>query len=126
MKRSKFGFGLLLALLILGLVSTWAIIRSTAPITETLRRAGERGFLGDWDDAMASMAEAKGCWEKTYPLCASLTDHEPMEDINSLFAQLEVYARERDSVGFRVLCARLAEALDAIGEAHSVAWWNLA
>ena len=125
MKRSKFGFGLLLALLILGLVSTWAIIRSTAPITETLRRAGERGFLGDWDDAMASMAEAKGCWEKTYPLCASLTDHEPMEDINSLFAQLEVYGESRDTRNFVAVCALLAEELNAIGEAHTLKWWNV-
>ena len=125
MKRSKFGFGLLLALLILGLVSTWAIIRSTAPITETLRRAGERGFLGDWDDAMASMAEAKGCWEKTYPLCASLTDHEPMEDINSLFAQLEVYGESRDTRNFVAVCALLAENLNAIGEAHTLKWWNV-
>jgi hypothetical protein len=125
MKRSKFGFGLLLALLILGLVSTWAIIRSTAPITETLRRAGERGFLGDWDDAMASMAEAKGCWEKTYPLCASLTDHEPMEDINSLFAQLEVYGESRDTRNFVAVCALLAENLNAIGEAHTLKWWNI-
>ena len=125
MKRSKFGFGPLLALLILGLVSTWAIIRSTAPITETLRRAGELVFLGDWDDAMASMAEAKGCWEKTYPLCASLTDHEPMEDINSLFAQLEVYGESRDTRNFVAVCALLAENLNAIGEAHTLKWWNV-
>ena len=44
MKRSQFGLGLLLALLILGILSTWAMGKSTDPIAETVRHAGEAGF----------------------------------------------------------------------------------
>ena len=59
MKRSKFGFVLLLALLILGILSTWAIVRSTDPITEAIRQAGDAGFRQDWTLAERKMGEAK-------------------------------------------------------------------
>ena len=125
MKRSKFGLGLLIALLILGILSTWAMGRTTAPITETVRQAGEAGFREDWPLAEEKMGEARARWEKRYPLCASLTDHEPMEEINSLFAQLAVYGESRDGQNFAAVCALLAENLEAIGEAHMLKWWNV-
>ncbi len=125
MKRSRFGLFLLLALLILGILSTWAMGRSTGPITEAIRQAGTAGFQMDWAVATEKMGEAKSDWEKRYPLCASLTDHEPMENINSLFAQLEVYAKNRDHQNFAAVCALLAKDLEALGEAHSLTWWNL-
>ena len=125
MKRSQFGLGLLLALLILGILSTWAMGKSTDPITETVRQAGEAGFRSDWAVAEKKMGEAKSDWEKRYPLCASLTDHEPMENINSLFAQLEVYAQSRDHQNFAAVCALLEKNIEAMGEAHSLKWWNL-
>lgn len=125
MKRSKFGLGLLLALLILGILSTWAMVKTAGPITDTVRQAGDAAFLEDWEEAAQKMGEAKAAWEKRYPLCASLTDHEPMEEINSLFAQLEVYGKSRDSQNFAAVCALLAENLEAIGEAHSLKWWNV-
>ncbi len=125
MKRSKFGLLLLIGLLVLGILSTWAMNRSTNPIAETVRQAGTAGFQMNWEIATEKMGEAKTQWEKRYPLCASLTDHEPMEEINSLFAQLEVYAESRDAQNFTAVCALLAENLEALGEAHSLTWWNL-
>jgi len=125
MTRSKFGFGLLLVLLVLGLLSTRAMGKSVDPITETVRQAGDAGFREDWERAESKMGEAKRVWEEGYPLCASLTDHEPMEEINCLFAQLAVYAKSRDGQNFAAVCALLAEDLEAIGEAHAVKWWNV-
>lgn len=125
MKRSNFGLGLLIVLLLLGSLSTWAIDRATEPITETVRQAGAAGIRKDWTLAEEKMGEAGALWEKRYSLCASLTDHGPMEEINSLFAQLAVYAESRDAQNFAAVCALLAENLKAIGEAHMVNWWNL-
>lgn len=125
MKRSKFGLGLLLILLALGILSTWAMGKSTDPITETVRQAGEAGLRSDWAVAEEKIGEAKAQWEKRYPLCASLTDHEPMEEINSLFAQLAVYGESRDARNFAAVCALLAENIEAMGEAHNLKWWNL-
>lgn len=125
MKRSKFGLGLLLMLLILGVLSTWTMLRSTEPITESIRQAGAAGFQEDWPVAESKMREAKHQWEEKFPLCASLTDHEPMENINGLFAQLEVYADSRDARNFAAVCAQLGKDLEAMGEAHSFKWWNV-
>ena len=125
MKRIKFGFVLLLALLILGILSTWAIVRSTDPITEAIRQAGDAGFRQDWTLAERKMGEAKRQGEEKFPFCASLTDHEPMENINGLFAQLEVYAKNRDHQNFAAVCAQIGEDLEAMGEAHSIKWWNV-
>ena len=125
MRRSKFGLGLLLILLLLGIVSTWAMLKNTAPITAAVRQAGEAACAGDWDGAFRKTGEAKEKWEEHYPLCASLTDHEPMEEINSLFSQLEVYGESRDARNFAAVCALLAENMEAIGEAHTLKWWNV-
>ena len=125
MKRSKFGLGLLLTLLLLGMVSTWAMNRSIKPIAETVRQAGTAGFRMDWEIATEKMGEAKTQWEKRYPLCASLTDHEPMEELDSLFAQGEVCLRLGAGEELGLVCAQLVRQIRAMGDAHACTWWNL-
>ena len=125
MERSRFGLGLLLCLLILGILSTWGMLRTTEPMTESIRQAGDAGFREDWTVAEQKLGEAKQRWEETFPFCASLTDHEPMENINGLFAQLEVYAKSRDAQNFAALCIQIGEDMEAMGEAHRLNWWNI-
>ena len=117
---------MLLLLLAMGILTAEYMTGCHRNVQDTLALAAKEAEVGNWQPAQAHLLEAEAHWEEKWEITAALSDHEPMEHVNDLFAQLEVYARERDSVGFRVLCARLAEALDAIGEAHSVAWWNLA
>ena len=125
MKRCRFGAVLLMVLLILGAVSAWAMIRGNRPVSEQIKQAGEAAFLGDWTSAEEQFRQAKVRWENQFPFCAALADHEPMENINGLFAQLEIYARIRDAEGFAAACALLSEDVEAIGEAHRLNWWNL-
>ena len=125
MKRCRFGLGLLLVLLVLGTVSAWAMGKGLAPMTEGIRQAGDAALQEDWDTAEALSAEVKAQWEKGFPYLASLSDHEPMENINGLFAQLEVYAQCRDPQNFAAVCGQLAQDLEAMGEAHSLKWWNI-
>jgi hypothetical protein len=125
MERSRFGLGLLLCLLILGILSTWGMLRTTEPMTESIRQAGDAGFREDWTFAEQKLGEAKQRWEETFPFCASLTDHEPMENINGLFAQLEIYGQLRTPTELAAVCARLSALVSAVGEAHQLTWWNL-
>ena len=125
MKRCRFGLGLLLVLLVLGAVSAWGMGKGLAPMTEGIRQAGDAALQEDWDTAEALSAEVKEQWEKGFPYLASLSDHEPMENINGLFAQLEVYAQSRDPQNFAAVCGQLAQDLEAMGEAHSLKWWNI-
>lgn len=125
MKRSKFGLWLLIGLLIVGIVCTWAIIRCNEPIVQMVRQAGDAALREDWETAETRMKEAKDLWERQFPFCAALADHEPMEVINGLFAQLEVYAKSRDPQNFAAVCAQLSQDTKAMGEAHGLNWWNL-
>jgi len=117
---------MLLLLLAVGILTTEYMTRCHRDVTEVLEAAAKDAEAGNWQPARAKLLAAEEGWKKKWGITAALSDHEPMEKINDLFARLEVYAQEQDSIGFRVLCARLTEALEAIGEAHSVAWWNLA
>ena len=125
MKRCWFGFALLLILLAGGLLATRGMEKIHGALSQTLETAAEAALREDWHGAQAAFEKARAEWEKWWHFSAALADHEPMEEINSLFAQLEVYAESRDAQNFAAVCALLAENLEALGEAHSLTWWNL-
>ena len=52
-------------------------------------------------------------------------DHTPMEEIDALFAQVEVYAAAREETDFAAGCAALSRKVEAMGLAHGASWWNL-
>lgn len=125
MKRSKLGCLLLLLLLVTGLLSGWIMERLTEPVSRTMEAASEAALREDWAEALALAEFARTRWEKHWNLCAVFADHTPMENINGLFAQLEIYAQSRDAQNFAAVCAQLREDIQAIGDAHSFTWWNL-
>ena len=125
MNRSRIGAWLLTALLIVGFASSWAMVRFSEPIGENMARAGEAALRGDWAEAEALAGWSRDRWEKYRDFCAAFGDHEPMENIDGLFAQLEIYRQSRDGQNFAALCAQLSQDTEAIGEAHSLTWWNL-
>ena len=125
MKRSKIGLWLLLVLLAGGILSSWGMVRLTEPLGQTMEAASQAALRSDWENAQTLALQARESWEKNWNLCAVFADHTPMENINGLFAQLEIYARSGDAQNFAAVCAQLSEDTKAIGEAHSFTWWNL-
>lgn len=126
MKRSILGLCMLLVLLAAGILTTGYMQTCHREVLTALHAAEEQAESGSWQQARAGVAAAKAGWEAKWGITAALCDHEPMETVNDLLAQLEVYTEVKDPVQFAAVCARLREALEAIGEAHRVAWWNLA
>ena len=124
MKRSLFGFVLLAVLLLSCLGVTALMARLHEPIAETLTQAAD---LADRDltGAVALAEGAKAAWEEAEPLSACFADHNPMEEIDQEFAQLEVFAREGEAMAFAAACGSLAEKLQAMSDAHSLQWRNL-
>ena len=96
MNRSKIGAWLLLALLVLGVASSWGMGRFSGPIQAQVAQAGDAALAGDWENAETLARQARVRWERYRNFCAALADHEPMEHIDGLFAQLEVYRQIRD------------------------------
>lgn len=125
MKRSHFGGGLLLLLLILGFLTSWAITRCQEPISKDLKQASQAALREDWEQTGALIQSAESRWQTCWHFSASLADHSPMETIDGLFAQLSTYLQVRDAAAVSAVCAELARQVEAIMDAHSLSWWNL-
>ena len=125
MKRGCIGAALLLLLLVGGGLSVRAMVDMHAPLTGFLEKASEAALTSDWEQAQALSRKAQTRWEKNWHISAAFSDHGPMEEIDGLFAQLQVYGKLREGAGFAALCRELARELEAMGEAHVPNWWNL-
>lgn len=125
MKRSWIGAALLAVLLIAGGCVTWAMGNIHSPISRELESAAQYALEEDWTQAEALEKNANTAWQKSRDFSACFADHDPMEEIDEAFAQLEVYARCREEVAFAAEAAQLARKVQAMGEAHGLLWWNI-
>ncbi len=121
-RRFYLGVGILVLFLVLGLLTGWAVAKSQAPIVEKLEQAamGE-----DFQTGIRLAKEAEAAWQKSWKLVASIADHTPMDEIDQLFAEMEIFAREEEQVHFYACCSQLAVMLRAVSEAHELNWWNV-
>ena len=125
MKRLWLGVAMLAVLFSLGLASTAGVGRVCKPISQNLSSAADHVQEGEWEQAVALSQQAKSRWERWHHIVAALTDHEPMDEVDSLFATLDIYARENDKIRFADCCARLSALIEAVGEAQAVYWWSI-
>lgn len=125
MRRLWLGVVLLILLLLLGLWVSAATADIHCPLSESLHQASEAALRGDWETAEACAQDASARWGRTWQLTASVADHTPMDEIDSLFAQLPVYARVREAQHFSATCEELSRRVRAMSDAHSLTWWNL-
>ena len=125
MKRIWFGAALLIALLALGFGSGELMDQTHLVQAEDLNRAAELAMEGNWAGAKNFTGAARREWDKNKMLVAALSDHEPMDQIEGLFAQLEVFAATQDAASFCSTCRYLASQLEALGKSHSFNLQNL-
>ena len=125
MKRGWIGVGLLTALLVTGLLVTWVMGKTHSEISHELELAAQFAMAGDWEEAVESAGDAYEDWQDKWHFSAAFADHEPMEEIDALFAQLLPYLQDRERVPFAAACRERARQVDAIGDAHGLNWWNL-
>lgn len=125
MKRFWIGVGLLGVLLVAGIWVMVATNRIQMPISDLLAEAAEECLEGDFTEGIQLARQAQLQWRQHWQAIAAGANHQPMDEIDGLFAQMEVYARERQTMAFASCCARLSELVEAMGESHSLKWWNL-
>lgn len=125
MKRLWLGVALMAVLLVSGFwVGTFMNSTGTA-IAGTLDSAAEAALSGDWQAADDWVKDAHTKWDELWHKVASVADHAPMDEIDSLFAQLKIYTAAQDRWEFAAYCQRISQLVLAVGEAHSFNWWNL-
>ena len=125
MKRIWIGIVLLLVLLMAGIGISAFMEESHLPIARDVRHAGALAMESQWGPAQAYANRGLKQWEKKWPVTAAIADHEPMDEIDALFAQLKVYAAAKDAPAYTAACACLASQLEALSQSHSFNWWNL-
>ena len=124
-RRFWIGVLFLALLLVIGLLSAWGMYTLHQPGERLLERAKARALAGDMEEATALADQAYRRWEKYWVLTASAADHAPMDDVDSLFAEMQVFAAEGEKTHFAATCAQLSELLRAMHSAHSFTLWNL-
>ncbi len=125
MKRCWFGGALLALLLVCGILVTARMQTVHETVASQLQAAANEALAENWDGADQALQSARNAWQAKWRFSAAFADHEPMEEIDSIFAQAEVYRTSRDPVSLAAVCAQLSRLVEAMGEAHAFTWWNL-
>lgn len=124
-KRFYLGIGILTVFLVLGLVISMAMDSASHPISQQLEQASQEALSGDLDTGISLAQQAKTNWKSAWQGIAMVADHTPMDEIDSLFAQIDALGTAGDAASFGAYCARLAELVEAVSDAHDLTWWNL-
>ena len=125
MKRGWIGLALLAVLLASGHLTAKKMEEIHGDGVKALTRAGAYALEDNWAPARELAFQAMKHWQEHREFTAAFADHEPMEDVDSLFAQLPAYARQEDAAHFAAICAELSKRLEAVSNAHSFLWWNV-
>lgn len=124
MKRLWIGVGFLVVMLVLAILLTVVFDRIHTPFSEDLQKAADLAMAQEWEKATALTRQARADWLKYRELIAAVADHEPLEKMEYLLDQLEVYAQMRRTADFSAVCVELAALADAMLESQSLTWWN--
>jgi len=125
MVRGWLGVGILIVFLVAGVVTAGAMDNAHIPTEKLLAQAAEKTLNGDFEEAVALGLEAKDRWEKHWNGTATVADHSPMDDVDALFAEMEIYAQTEEKPHFAACCKELSRRIQAVADAHRFNWWNV-
>lgn len=125
MNRLWIGVGILVILLAMGIGLLCGSRVFFEELSQEVEQAGELALSGNWEAAGKKASQSKVRWEQWRKFWSSFTDHEPVEQMQALFSQLELYEKQKLEVDFAAVCRNLAHTAEAIDESHSLRWWSV-
>ena len=125
MSRLWIGIGILVILLAMGIGLLWGSGIFFEELSREVEQAGELALSGNWEEAGKKASQSRERWEHWRKFWSSFTDHEPVEQMQALFSQLELYKKQKLEVDFAAVCRNLAHTAEAIDESHSLRWWSV-
>ncbi len=125
MARGWFGAAILAVFLVFGFVVSGTMDNAHEPACDMLTQAADMTLAGNFDGAIPLAMEAKNRWEKAWNGTAVVADHSPMDDVDALFAEMEIYAKTGEEPHFAACCRELAKRVEAVADAHKFSWWNV-
>ena len=127
LKNQRFWIGIIVlaVILVLGILTMLLFSRIHHPMAQQLRASAAAAQAENWEKATALAEKARAEWEQYRYLISASADHEPLEQMEYLLDQLEVYAADRQKADFAALCIRLANLAEAMADTQQIRWWNL-
>ena len=125
MKRMYIGIVLLAVMLAAGILMSVLFLRLHQPLSATLEQAKMAALSGDWEQTARLTDQAHQQWQQCRNFTAAVADHEPLEEMDALFARLEVLCRMRQADEFASDCAQLSRLAQAMADSQQITWWNL-
>ena len=125
MNRLWIGVGLLVILLAMGVTMLFVSRNFYEDFSQSLEQAGRFAMNGNWTAAENQAARSRQKWERYQRFWAAFTDHAPVEQMENLFSQLELYQFQQEAVDFSAVCRSLAYMARAIKESHGLKWWSV-
>ncbi len=125
MKRFWIGITVLAVLLAAGVAITAYISGSHAPISDQLAQAAQAAENETWTQATDLARQAQAQWLQCRDFTAAFADHTVLEEIDAIFAEIDVYAATGDKISFAAACAHLSELTKAMAESHLPKWQNI-
>lgn len=125
MKRIWLGIGILVLFLALGIWGSHSMEKLHSPLAHDLEKAAKSALSGDMQLGEKLAKRAKEKWDEQWHRSAILADHAPMDEIDGLFARLEVFTETKNTEAFAAYCQQLAKLITATAEAHGFTWWNI-
>ena len=123
--RSWLGIGLLAALLLAGLGAGYLTESFHQPTAQYLEQAADAALQGNSEGAVSLTRQAQLRWRKYWKRTAAVTDHNPMDQIDDLFAQAQVLSQAQSWRELAACCRQLAVLIRSVCEDQSLTWWNL-
>ena len=90
-----------------------------------LALAAEKALEENWHQAAVLTARARQSWVSWEFFRCAMADHKAAEEIDVLFAVLEVHGATRNRQWFAATCLEAARKLEALGDAHRLNLHNL-
>ena len=125
MKKFWIGVILLAFLLTAGLLNAWRMDRNYRKIASLLTEAADMALSGEIAQGADKAETAQDLWERYRNAVATVADHGPLENVESLFSQLKTYASEENPMEFAACCRATSRQVEAVGEAQTLNWQNL-
>ena len=125
MKRLWLGVSFLVLLLAFGIWQTVGVSGIHGDLSQTLSDAALAASLQDWETANNLTENAQTQWDRDRHLTASFADHQPLEEAEQLFAELQICKELSLEENYAVVCSNLSQICKAIGESFQISWWNV-
>ena len=123
MKRLWLGVAFLL--LAFGIWQTAEVSGIHNDLSQTLSDAALAAQQENWYDADTLSENAQTQWDRYRHLTASFADHEPLEEAEQLFAELQICKELSLEENYAVVCSHLSQICKAIAESFQISWWNV-